>query len=171
MKNTIAVLLIITGSLFAIGRLAFHIYCSYQYKNEIQNLWTLSDRASTITQKSEYMNKFVDALEKQNLHGVNSALFLPTPENDFDENFKAVKSLQKRLTDISGMDENSFAYQTALQQITAQEQGEAKGMLDEFASCWDKVNHYTDWNWLLCLFFLVLQIGMIITGCAIYDRY
>lgn len=167
--KTFGVILILFGSLFAISRGALRIYVWYEYQNTIACNWDLSERASTLAQKSEYMNKFVGALEKCNLDGTNSALFLQTPESDFTQNMKALKSLQQRLSDISGMDENSFAYQTALQQITAQEQGEAHEMLSHLQNCWERQNYYTVWNWLYFVGLLLLQFLCIIIGCFLID--
>lgn len=164
MTKSIGIILLVGGIVFAISRGIFHVYVHYQYVNEIGSNWDLSDRASTITQKSEYLNKFVTALEKYKLDGLHNALFYPNDENDFTQNMKALKSLQKRLQDISMMDENSFAYQTAMQQITAQEQGEADEMLDNLRGCWVKQNYYTSWNFLIITGFLILQILMIGIG-------
>lgn len=157
MKKSAALLLIGLGLLIAGPRLLFRTYADFEYTNTVESNWDLSVRASTLVQKSEYMDKFVSALEKCNLQGTNSSLFLQTPETDFNENFKALKSLQKRLKDISGMNENDFAYQSALQQITAQEQGEAQAMLGHMESCWLKQNYYTLWNWMVVTFFVLLE--------------
>lgn len=167
MTKTIGTILLIGGLVFAISRGIFHWNVNRTYKSEIGSYWDLSDRASTIVQKSEYLNKFVEALEKCKLDGVHDALFYPNDENDFTQNMKALKSLQKRLQDISTMDENSFAYQTAMQQITAQEQGEAHGLLDNLYGCWEKQNYYTAWNGWICLGFLILQILMVGIGWVI----
>lgn len=168
--KTFAVFLILFGSLFAISRGILRIYVSYEYTNEIGCNWDLSERASTIAQKSEYMTKFMKALEAAKLDGVNSNLIMETPESDFTQNMKALKSLQQRLIDISGMDENSFAYQTALQQITAQEQGEAHDMLDNLKECWKRQSHYTIWNELIGIGFLILQFICIVIGCVILSE-
>lgn len=126
----------------------------------MENHWTLADRASTIDYKSQQIDLFVEALEKQGLAGTNDALILKTPENSFDENFKTLKSLQTRLTEIKTMDPRSFEYQTAIQQITAQEQGEAKQMLDVLQGCWYKQHHFLIWgviggiNWIAMFVFV-----------------
>lgn len=167
MKKTIGIIVLIAGILFAISRGAYHFYVSYQYENEIQSYWEMADRASTIAQKSEYVDKFITALDQQNLDGTHDALFYHTAKNSFTENMKALKSLQERLHKISTMDENSFAYQTAIQQITEQEQGEALNMLYVLFGCWEKENYYTTWNIFICFGFLTLQIIMIIFGSII----
>ena len=169
MKAT-GIILLVVGIVFAISRGIFRIYVHYEYKNEIGCNWDLSDRASTIAQKSEYLDKFVLALEKCKLDGTHDALFFPNDENDFTQNMKALKSLQKRLRDISTMDENSFAYQTAMQQITAQEQGEAHNLLDTLYGCWQKEYHYSVWNNLMVIGFLILQALMIIAGIILINE-
>lgn len=165
--KTVAVLLIVFGFIFTIGRGVMRIYVNYEYTNEVECNWDLADRASTLAQKAEYIDKFVKALEKCNLEGTNSALFLQTPETDFNENMKALKSLQNRLIEISKMDESDFAYQTALQQITEQEQGEAYAMLGHLKDCWKKENYYTIWNPIIAIGFIIVQLLMIFIGFAL----
>lgn len=160
-------LLLAIGIIFACSRGAYRYYAKFDYRNTISNNWDLSERASTISQKSEYMNKFVAALETQHLTGLNSNLWFQTPSTSFDENMKALKSLQKRLIDISGMDETTMAYQTAIQQITAQEQGEGKSMLDVLYKCWQRQNYYTIWNPLISGIFLLIQGVLIFFGWTI----
>lgn len=164
----IGILLIFAGILFFISRSAYRMYANYQFANTVGYNWTLADRASTIAQKSEYIDKFVLALESSGLDGLNCSLIFPTPSREFDNNLKSLKSLQSRLKKISSMDENDFAYQTAMQQITAQEQGEATEMIDIFNSCWHRKNYYTLWSpwyfWgFLTLQFLLIFIGWVLT--------
>lgn len=165
--KTLGIILIIA----AVGVLANMIYMgvvsNYQYSNTIFSNWSLADKASTIAQKAEYMDKFVAALQASGLQGTHSALYFPTPDNSFDQNFYALQSLQGRLHDIQKMDETSFAYQTAIQQITAQEQGEAQNMLDVFEGCWLKVHYYWLWNIWLVLLQVLLIIGLPIVGSVI----
>lgn len=161
------ILLLLFGIVFSISRVVMRVSINFEYANKIGCNWDLSERASTIKQKSEYMDKFVKALEKCNLDGINDAIFYPTPESDFSENLKAVKSLQQRLLDISSMDENSLAYQTALQQITAQEQGEAHQMTSTLWECWEQKYYYTYWNGLVVTGFILLQFLLIVMGFTI----
>ena len=140
---------------------------NYHYTNQIGNYWTLADRASTVSQKSDYIDQFVQALDKSGLHGSSDALFFYTPENNFDSNFQALQSLQSRLHDIKTMDESSFAYQTAIQQITAQEQGQAGDMLSVFQHCWTKVHYYYLWNEWVLFGLIILILGLIIVGITL----
>jgi hypothetical protein len=149
------------GIIFCLGRLGFRIYSEYDWNTTIGSYWDLSERASTISQKSEYMDKYVGALEAARLEGTNSATFLKTPATSFDENMKALLSLQSRLHDIDTMSESGFAYQTAISQITEQEQGQAQDMNDNLSSCWEKVNYYTLWNKFIWITFLLVQIALI----------
>lgn len=169
MKTSTGILLIVFGFAFAISRGIFGSYAHYKYANEIGCNWELSEKAATIPQKSEYIDKFVASLEKCNLDGTHDAIFYPNDGNSFTANMKALKSLQSRLHDISKIDENSFAYQTAMQQITAQEQGEAQELLDVLYSCWQKDNYYTLWNWMIFVSFLIIQILTILIGLIIIN--
>jgi len=139
----------------------------YRYDQTIYSNWSLADRASTISQKSEYINKFVSALRDSGLQGRHNALFLSTGKNSFDENFKALASLQERLNSIKSMDENSFAYQSAIQQITEQEQGQADDMLAVFSGCWWQANYYYLWNFFIIYGLIILGIILIGFGVAL----
>lgn len=122
----------------------------FAYEREIGNYWELSDRSSTLEAKSKYMDQFIKALEKSE-HTKYDAVIYPTPQNNFDNNLLAVKTLRDRLNTIKAIDEKSFAYQTAIQQITAQEQGEAKQMIDIFEGCYDLANYWPGWSWFAFL--------------------
>lgn len=124
---------------------------SYQYEREVHSYWSLADKSSTITAKAGYLDQFVRALGQQGLAGTYDAVIYPTLDNSFDANFEALKSLQGRLHEIQQMNVTSFEYQTAIQQITAQEQGEAKAMLNVFEGAWFKRHHFMLWDWVLML--------------------
>jgi len=138
------------------------IYGRYQYSKQFGSYWNLAEKASTIVQKTEYIDKFIQALEESNLKGKYNVLFLDTPDNSFDKNLEALKSLQKRLHEIQTMDITSFQYQTAIQQITSQEQGEAKAMLDVFYEIWWKENHILLWNWIGCVNVIGCVVGFML---------
>lgn len=142
------------------------IVSDYKYEKDYASYWNLADKASTISKKAEGIDKFVTALENSNLKGKYNAIYLTTPDNSFDKNFEAIKSLQLRLHEIEKMDITSFQYQTAIQQITQQEQGEAKEMLSVFRGIWGKDNYPLIWNWIgtiqILLFIILLFIGIFI---------
>lgn len=146
--------------------ISISIIGKYQYEKKYGSYWELSVKASSIEKKIEGVDKFVIALEHSNLQGKYDAIFMETPDNSFDENFAALKSLQIRLHEISKMDVKSFEYQTALQQITGQEQNEAGEMLRVFSSIWWKENHFLTWNWIagvqVILFLIIGFIGFVI---------
>jgi hypothetical protein len=160
--------LVITGAL--IGGVFFvieNVRADYEWQSAYGALWDLGVKAATIDKKSEYIDKFVAALDKSGLAGTNNSLFFPTENKGFDANMDALKSLQGRLHAIQKMDESSFQYQSAIQQITSQEQDEATDMLDVLSGSWMKVHHYYLWNpwWGLGIIvglFLVFFMGCII---------
>ena len=126
----------------------FFIYANYYYNKDIGSYWALADKASTITQKIKYIDDFIAALERMGFAGKHNALFMHTPDNSFDKNLEAIKSLQSRLHQIEKMDIASFEYQVAMQQITAQEMGEAKAMLSVFSGIWWKTYYLWLWDWV-----------------------
>jgi uncharacterized membrane protein len=60
------------------------------------------------------------------------------------------------------MDVSSFEYQTAIQQITDQEQGGASPMLSVFEGIWWKTNYFLLWDWVGAVFVVILEIGFIV---------
>lgn len=143
------------------GAIVADTLAGFTYDKTIGSFWDLSVKASTIQQKSEYLDRFVTAIEAADLAEYN-AVFLKTPNNNTAQNLIALKSLQGRMHTIIGMDENSFQYQQAMQQITAQEQDEANDMLATFAGAWYLQNHPFLWDWIgvtLWLFISALAIG------------
>ena len=143
----------------------------YSYQNNIRGYWDLADKSSTIKAKQEYVDQFVSALENMK-HSDYDAIIFKIPNSSFDFNLKALKSLRDRLEIIREMDESSFAYQTAIQQITAQEQGEAHEMLSIFFGCYTLENFWPAWDWLCALvvfgYVILCVIGFVILTKA-YD--
>jgi hypothetical protein len=157
MKILIAVLIIIFGVIWA----ARDIHAGYEYSTAIGSYWSLSEKASTLQQKSTYLDKYVEGLEAVKLAS-HDAIIFPTPDNDVEQNLVALKSLQGRMHQIQGMDEQSFAYQTAIQQITAQEQGEAGKLTETFEGAWMLANHPSLWGWIDGLVWTSLAIGLVV---------
>lgn len=147
------------------------IIADYSYKNNYASYWELADKSSTIEKKQEYIDKFVEALKSAGLEGEHNAVWLTTPDNSFDRNIEALESLQLRLNEIKTMDIRSFEYQTAIQQITAQEQGEAQAMIKTLKGIWWKKHHFFTWSWLLPCNILFCIVVIIIGLCMIlsYD--
>jgi len=124
------------------------ISIDYAYSNEFESHWNLGVKASTIQLKRENIKKFYDnIISHKHQFRDSSAVFMRTPDNSLDQNLVALKSLVDRLDKISGMDENSLAYQTAMQQITGQEQDEASSMLRVFERCYAQ-NKSILFSWL-----------------------
>ena len=152
---------ITTGILIALN-VIFGVKSDYEYNRDIGSYWSLSDKASTVEKKSEYLDLYVKALEKSDLLGSHNAIILKTPDNLFDNNLIALRSLQQRMHDIVKMDVGSFEYQTAMQQITGQEQGEADEMVSLFRSVWYKNNYFLLWNWIA-----YIQITLLLVLCTL----
>jgi len=146
------------------------VITSYEYENQIGYAWNLADKSSTISEKSKYITEFVNNLQSNrgNFSDYN-AVFLKTPDNSFDRNLTALKTLQTRLKEIQGMNPNSFEYQVAIQQITSQEQGEAVAMLGIFHGCYFKENCWYCWNWYMGIIIALSVIWLIIVGFVFVD--
>lgn len=164
MNKSIITVAFAVMAIVSIWLIATIISANYEYKQNISAEWNLADKSSTISAKREHLDKFVDHLAKANLQGSYNAVVFKTPDNSFDANFEALKSLQSRLHEIEGMNVKSFEYQTAIQQITSQEQGDAQAMLDVFEGCWYLRHHPLLWDWIGVVVGLFLFVGTISTG-------
>lgn len=152
--------------LFLTGWFVNEIRVGYQYDNTIGSYWALGVKASTLQQKSAYLDQYVKALEDAHLSG-NDAVMLKTPDNSYEQNMVALKSLQGRMHQIEGMDEQSFAYQTAMQQIAGQEQAQADQLTSTFEGVWLLQEHPCLWGWIELLIvspFLLFVGVMVIMG-------
>ncbi len=164
--GTIGISLLIISFLMGFFQIKGCIKSSYEYEKEIGSYWSLADKSSTILEKSEYIQQFITALEKSN-HSEYNAIWLKTLDNSFDKNLEALKSLNLRLNQLKDMNVESFAYQTAIQQITAQEQGEAHQMLGVLKGCWVKDKYFICWNWFAIVFASVYSLLFIVCGCML----
>ena len=139
------------------------------YEKEVQSYWDLADKSSTIEEKSKYIDQFVAQFEKPEFQGKHSALIFKTPNNSFEYNFNALKSLQTRLNEIKTMDMTSFEYQTAIQQITQQEQGEASELVTQLKSIWIRTYYIEIWDWVFTSIMVLICItGMVVNGLFVF---
>lgn len=147
-----------------IFRAATDVNAHYQYERRVASFWNLSVKASTITAKADYLDQFVAAVDSARLSG-NNALLFPTPDNSVEQNVATLKTLQHRMAEIRGMDVQSFAYQQAISQVTAQEQDEAQAMLGVIKGAWYLTHHPLLWDWINVVLYLVIG------GCAVIPGF
>lgn len=157
MKSITGAVLLVGAVFLFIWSVAASVVASNEYEREISSAWNLSEKSSTLEQKSAYLDKFVAAVEGANLSG-NDAMWLKTPDNAIDQNMVALHSLQQRMNEIKGMDVKSFEYQQAIAQITQQEQGEAGQMLRTIQGVWFLTYHPLLWDWIELVKMLVLIV-------------
>jgi hypothetical protein len=167
-KKEVGIFLTFFSTVVLIVYIISSVIADYQYSNRVESYWSLADKSSTIVKKAYYIDQFVDALEKQNLKGEYDAIWLQTADNSFDMNLEALKTLQVRLHEIEKMDITSFQYQTAIQQITSQEQGEALNMLNVFEGVWFKEYHFLLWNWV-CSYIVISLIVLLFFGIIVWN--
>lgn len=155
------VLMIVVAALIAVIMIYDGVTVSYNYNKKIGSYWELADKSSTIEAKSEYIDKFIEALKKEDLEGHNALIF-KTPDNDITLNIDAVKTLQKRLHEIKKLKSDSFEYNQAIQQITAQEQGEAHKITNVIFKGWMlHCGYWIIWEWIGAVFaFIAIVLGI-----------
>lgn len=164
MTKVIGTFLVLSGLGLAVGLIMEGLNIHNQFETAIQSNWELSDRSSTLDAKAQYIEAYYNALESSGINGLSNALFYQNPTNDCATNIQVVKTLSDRLEQIKGMDESSFQYQQAIQQITAQEQGEAGDMTDTLHGCWLRANHYIYWNPIIALFMFIIPVFLLFMG-------
>lgn len=150
MKKPLFIIFVI-AAIFGITQLVCDAIGSWRFEKDYLQHWNLADKSSTLEAKQKFVQTFVASLEFGFMEGefsTHNALFLKTPNNEFQANLEAVRTLAKRLDEIQDMDPNSFEYNTAIQQITAQEQGEAERLLSVFKGCYFLHNYIICWEWI-----------------------
>jgi hypothetical protein len=101
-------------------------------------------KVSTLNQKAISLDNYWMALEYSGVSGSNALVF-EAPNNSYEQNMVVLKSLQTRMHEIQ-----SFRYQQAISQITAQEQGRADDRLATFRGIWFRSNHFSCGVGLIC---------------------
>lgn len=161
LKITFGALFLLLAVLGIVGACIVNTLADYKYTKDYMSNWNLADKSSTLQTKADYISKFVTTIEtNRNDFADYDAIFLQTNDNSFEYNLQAVKTLNDRLKQVSQMNESSFEYQTAMQQITGQEMGEAHQMLNVIESTWYLKNYPFLWGWIAVIGIL----GIIIMG-------
>jgi len=169
MKKLGGIIVTMIGILFIVLSIIFGVIAEFKYERDIQSYWNLAVKASTVPKKAENIDRFVMALEDCQFEGKYNALFLKTPDNSFDENLIALKTLQQRLNDIQNMDISSFEYQKAIEQITEQEMGNASAMRSIFHGIWYKNNYFFLWDWI-CGIQVIFSLWVIAMGGFYWNK-
>ena len=166
----LSIFLTVVFAFLLVNQIRLCVSESYTYEKKYENFWQLADKSSTIAAKQQYIAQFVNALKEGKSKGEFSdydAVFLKTPNNSFDSNLKAIETLSARLTEIQGMNPSSFEYNTAIQQITGQEQHEAGEILSVFEECYE-LNSYTFiWQWIGGIISVVFVISFLV--CSVFS--
>ncbi len=141
--------------------LVSNISGNYRFEKTYLSEWELADKSSTIQAKREHIGLFLAALKDGRDSGQfasHNAIWMKTDNNGFSKNLAALESLSGRLDEIQAMDPKSFEYNTAIQQITAQEQGEAHRMIGVFDGCFKLSQYPMAWDWI-CVVLTLASVG------------
>jgi hypothetical protein len=142
---------------------------NYNYTSKYESKWNLAEKSSTIAAKQQHIAAFVAAIRNNpSDFASHDAIWLQTDDNSFQKNMEALETLKTRLDEISQLNPNSFEYNTAIQQITAQEQGEASAMLNVITNCYYRANYPVLCGWVGMLMFLMLPGVLILGGGVTY---
>lgn len=116
----ISLVVLFVGFLFFVA-MPFSIYTGYKWNEQVEDYFQLSDKASSIEKKTEYLNKYVSVLKERGLDSGESVLFFTKPTTDLKNQFEILTSLQNRMIELKKLQPNSLEYQQALKQITDSE--------------------------------------------------
>ena len=172
-QRTAGITLIIISALFIIAHALIAVRANLNYERTYSQLWSLADKSSTIPAKERYIAQFVEALKAGYVRGdfaTHNAIFLQTPDNSFSSNLEAVETLTQRLKEIQEMDPKTFEYNTAIQQITAQEQGQAHSLLRVMEGCYCLKSYMLVWSWI-GLIAALAEVTSIVIGIALLLDY
>jgi hypothetical protein len=165
----IGLVLLLIGLSMAAGLIIGGVDCSQTYAREYQSYWDLAERASTITAKCDYIDSFATRLGNSGLAGTYDARVYKNRGNAFDDNYAALKTLQSRLHEIKKMDVASTQYQFAIQQITAQEQGEAASMMKILYGCYVNTKYPRLWEWEVLIWGFIAVVFVVFGIAGIMD--
>ena len=162
----------IISLLFVVGSIKQDITGPYVLSREAFSHWDLADKSSTIEAKRKHIGAFVQAIEsRRSQFASHNAVWLKTDANSFETNLTALKTLQGRLEEIQGMNPSSFEYNTAIQQITSQEQGEAGEMLQTIGGCFLLESYPLAWGWIGAWAFLGGGLVFVISCFAVFIHW
>lgn len=170
MKTFLAILTIVGLTVSGL-QIENYVMSNYTFEKQYSQLWQLADKSSTIPAKQQYITQFVNALKGGKEKGAFSdynAVWLQTPNNNFGANLKALETLSGRLIEIQNMDPTSFQYNTAIEQITKQEQGEAHQMMAVFQGCYNYVNYLPIWSWVGGLLTGFGTVALVVGGVGLF---
>jgi len=173
MKNFIKVFCLSAIFLGMIGLGVSYKVANTDYDSRIGSYWSLGEKVSTIKDKAEQVNNFVTAIEGEKIQGSYDTIFFKTPNKSFNKNLMAIKSLDRRLHEISRMDEKSLEYQQAIMQIDGQEQGKSEELMSTINGCWMLNKHpllyYNVAISIAIVLAVLFIIGVIYTNYSWYD--
>jgi len=122
---------------------AINIANNNQWKNDIYSYWELSDRASTIDKKLEYLYRFRDALKESGLDSGYAGYVIKNKSNDLSLAMETLDTLVTRLEQAKTMNPSSLEYQQAIKQITTDEYQGFNTCV--FAGGWVRISL---WRWM-----------------------
>lgn len=167
----IARICLIISILAIVLYIIFGISSMNKYDTDFGANWQLSKSAATIEQKSIYIDKFVQDIEKGGFEGKFDAIFNPNDNNSYEQNLIVLKTLQQRLHELKILPMTSFDYNTALQQLTVQQDRISNNMIYTFSGIWYKEHHFLLWNWICFVGICFFSIGIIWSWISIENEW
>ncbi len=152
--------------------IASYVTHDYQWNNKYLYAWDLGVKQSTLAGKSQYISEFTDTIKEHRADFAEyNAIFLKTPNNSFEKNLEALNTLCIRMKEIQEMDPTSFQYNTAIEQITRQEQDEAIDMIMVFKGCWFLKHCIYLWRWVTGVVVVFSILMFTVVGAVGFYHY
>lgn len=158
--------LILFVAIFCAVSISQCVSASMEWNERVGYAWDMADKSSTLTEKSKYIDEYISRL-KDVEHEEYGAIVYKIKSNRYDLNLKALETLGQRLKQVQKLDVNSFAYQTAIQQITAQEQGEAQNMIKVFYNAFILKKYWWAFSTVQAWVWVIFTIVFLVCGTII----
>ncbi len=107
----ISILLFLTGIIFS-------FYSVYQLDCDINGHWKRSVTSANAELMNEHFGKVIQGFEDKGFTTGHTVWFFKNPGTDLESIYKQLLDFRSRIQVISEMDDSSFEYQKALEEVT-----------------------------------------------------
>jgi hypothetical protein len=147
--------------IFLIWTIVFTIHINAKIQAEVTGWYWKAETASDAEQMKGFLNKTTEGLEKLDLTTGYHAIVFKTPNTDMNIDYRVIKRLQYRLTEIGNYPVGSMDYAESLTDVRQQ-----LSMLNFSPAYGYLVKHYSWllWFWLLGFWLLPIPLCIIFWG-------
>lgn len=97
------------------------IIVGYHWNRDVESYFQLSDKASTLDKKYDYILKYAETIKDKGLNEGQARWIFKTPETDLANNYEVLQTLIQRVKEAKKLNPTSLEYQQAIRQLTDNE--------------------------------------------------